>query len=161
MIVVSDTSPLCYLVLIGREGILGQLFGSVLTSVAVVRELMAAGAPELVRQWASDLPAWVQVRSPRLESKFDLDPGEASAIALANEVAADALLIDDRKGRLVAQANHIVTVGTLSLLEVASRRRLLELPEVIDDLLRTNFRVSDRLVREVLARDRRWRGQRR
>lgn len=56
MIVVSDTSPINYLVLIDRQDLLHVLFGSVLIPEAVHRELQAAGTPEPVRQFVSASP---------------------------------------------------------------------------------------------------------
>jgi predicted nucleic acid-binding protein len=83
-----------------------------------------------------------------------LDQGEAEAISLAIELKANSLLIDDRKGRNAARGRGIKTVGTLAVLEVAAERRLIGLPETIDRLRRTNFRISERMLQAALQRDR-------
>jgi len=62
MIVVSDTSPLHYLTLIGQVQILPILYKKVLIPTQVVFELTRSKTPLAVRQWASDLPGWVEVR---------------------------------------------------------------------------------------------------
>ena len=62
MIVVSDTTPLNYLVLIDAIHILPALYGSVAMPNAVHQELTAPGAPGAVRAWATRLPEWVSVQ---------------------------------------------------------------------------------------------------
>lgn len=56
MIVVADTSPLNYLILIGEENLLPKLFGRVIVPNVVFDELQAVGASAEVRQWANNLP---------------------------------------------------------------------------------------------------------
>ena len=76
MIVVSDTSPLNYLVWIGAVNILPDLFGGIAIPEAVHRELLDAGAPEPVRAWALRLPSWVAVHPTQADdATLDLDPG--------------------------------------------------------------------------------------
>jgi predicted nucleic acid-binding protein len=58
-VVVSDTSPLHYLILCGAETILPRLFRQVVIPSAVFRELQQPNTPLLVRQWASSLPTWI------------------------------------------------------------------------------------------------------
>jgi len=92
MIVVSDTSPLNYLVLIEQEDILRKLFGRVVIPQTVFDELRATGASAKVRDWASSLPAWIEVKQTNLiaDASLDvLDAGEREAILLAQELSAD------------------------------------------------------------------------
>ncbi len=56
MIVVSDTSPLNYLILIGHAEILPALFSRVVAPPAVVAEMLQPGAPEVVANWATSPP---------------------------------------------------------------------------------------------------------
>lgn len=65
-VVVSDTSPLHYLLLCGAESILPRLFRQVLIPPIVFRELQQVNTPALVCQWAASLPAWVAVLSPTI-----------------------------------------------------------------------------------------------
>jgi predicted nucleic acid-binding protein len=77
MIVVSDTSPLNYLVLIGADQVLPTLFGQVLAPPEVLAEMQHAKAPPLVSAWAQRPPAWLEVRSPKGTAHFPgLGPGE-------------------------------------------------------------------------------------
>ncbi|HEX3626340.1 MAG TPA: hypothetical protein VH280_13035 [Verrucomicrobiae bacterium] len=64
-VVVSDTSPLHYLILCGAESVLPRLFHQVLIPPTVFRELQQPNTPPLVLQWAASLPAWVAVQTPK------------------------------------------------------------------------------------------------
>lgn len=155
MIVVSDTSPLNYLVLINAIDVLPVLFREVHIPPKIVEELQRSRAPEIVKSWASSLPAWLRVESPitMLVTTVRLDPGEAQAIALAKELNADVILIDERKGRRVARENGLKTVGTLTVLEMAAELELLDLKTAMDNLLGTTFHVAAEQINAALERD--------
>src|SRR5207302_9048887 len=125
MIVVADTSPLNYLIRLGRPDVLREIYGRVLVPRAVLTELLHAEAPPEVRAWASAPPAWLEAMDVRqLDTGLpaELGPGEREAITLALEVRADVLLIDERTGRREAEARHIEVAGTLAVLLQASQR---------------------------------------
>jgi predicted nucleic acid-binding protein len=66
-VVIADTSPVNYLVLIGEVDLLVRLYGQVLIPDIVARELIDSEAPPEVARWASDFPRWVSVQgSPNL-----------------------------------------------------------------------------------------------
>jgi predicted nucleic acid-binding protein len=160
MIVVSDTSPLNYVVLLDIAHILPSLFGEVVIPTAVLAELSRPETPTKVRDWANNRPDWLRVEAPSaILSGLDLDPGETEAISIAVARKADALLIDDRKGRRVAGLQGITTISTLTVLEAAAKDNLISLPEVVEQLASTNFRVKRSLLDEALARDAARRGQ--
>jgi predicted nucleic acid-binding protein len=162
MIVVSDTSPLNYLVLLGVEHVLPKLFGEVFVPPAVLAELARSETPVLVRRWASQPPDWLRLRAPAsIMAGLDLDLGETEAISLFIELKADSLLIDDRKGRRAAAVRGLTTIGTLTMLEIAAQNGLVSLPVMIERLSCTNFRASRSMLDEALKRDaaRRGRGQ--
>lgn len=153
-VVVSDTSPLHYLLLCGAEDLLPRLFRQVLIPPTVFRELQQANTPALVRQWAASLPAWIAVQSPKAANlTLDVDAGEWEAICLALEVHADALLMDDRAGRKAARQCGLAVVGTIGLLEQAAARGLIDLPTAFARLRQTNARLDPELYRAALARD--------
>lgn len=154
MIVLSDTSPIHYLLLVGNVDVLADLFSRVIIPPAVLGELQHPHAPEIVRHWASNPPAWLIVRTPLLIApEIHLGRGEAEAICLAKEMQATLLLVDDRRARREAEARGLVVAGTLSVLEAAARRDLLDLPNAIAKLRQTNFHVADRLIQRVLDED--------
>ncbi len=154
MIVVSDTSPLRYLVLIGAVDVLPQLFGEVLVPPAVAAELAHPKSPQQVREWIDAQPQWVQLKAPRVIQALErLGPGEVEAISLALEVHADQLLIDDKAGKKRAQSLGLSAVGTLAILDLAGRRGLLDFRHALQALESgTNFRIS-RALRDQLLRD--------
>jgi predicted nucleic acid-binding protein len=67
MIVIADTGPVNYLVLIQMADLLPRLFGQVLIPLAVVAELRDPATPDPVRAWIANAPAWLQVRALRLQ----------------------------------------------------------------------------------------------
>jgi len=154
MLVVADSSPINVLIRIGHIDLLPQLFGRVLIPPEVRAELSHIRTPNSVRSFALALPAWIEVQAAgNIESIPPLDPGEEAAIALAHELHADALLIDERDGRRAATARMIPIIGTLGLLERAAQNALIKLPEAIDRLKATDFRIDPLLLLEALRRD--------
>jgi predicted nucleic acid-binding protein len=154
MIAVSDTSPLNYLILVGCIEVLPQVFGQVYAPPMVLIELGHPRSPEPVRRWASSPPDWLNVKDPAaIDSLLNLDPGETAAIALAEELKADRLLIDERDGRDVAKQRGLAVVGTLNVLNESAELDLIDLPRVIEQLRATNFHVSEKLIQGILQLD--------
>ncbi len=148
MIVVGDTSPLHYLLLIEQVAILPSLFTCVVIPQAVAAELASPGAPDLVRRWAAKPPAWLDVQpDPAQDGTLsNLDSGERSAIALALLIRVPQILMDDLDGRLEAERRNLKVTGTLGILVEAHRRRLLEFENALARLSATSFYLSPRLV---------------
>ncbi len=156
MIVVSDTSPINYLVLSRYEHVLPKLFGRVIVPPAVLRELQHSGTPADVREWVENPPAWLEVRCPSaVDPSLNLGPGEAEAISLAKELHADAVLIDERKGTRVAQRMGLTVTGTLGVLVAASQKGLIRLADAFAALPPT-FRAPESLLRELLRQAAEW-----
>ena len=155
MIVVSDTSPLNYLVLIDLQHILPQLFERILIPVAVRDELQSAGAPEAIARFMAATPAWLEIRQvAEVDLKLQhLDRGEREAITLAGSLPAASVLIDERKARLAARGHGLVVSGTLGVLDLAARRGLVNLSDALRRLEGTTFRVSPILIGLIKARD--------
>lgn len=142
MIVVSDTSPLNYLVQIGKVDVLSHLFGKIVIPIAVHEELSHEGAPQQVRDWLSSAPEWLEVReAPPYQEDSRIDRGEAEAIALARSLDAPAL-IDDRRGREYANERGVLVIGTIGVIDRAARMGLLDYIESLRQLETTNFHIS-------------------
>jgi predicted nucleic acid-binding protein len=159
--VVSDTGPLHYLVLIGAIGILPQLFTRVVVSSTVRAELDRPETPARVRAWVAQHPAWLEVRSaPTMDVPIlrTMHAGERDAIALAVELHADLLLMDDRAGVTVARTLGLVVTGTLGLLAIAHEHGLVDLETALAHLKETNFRYRQGLLDAFLARHGKPRG---
>ena len=156
MLVIADSSPIHYLFLIGHIEVLPSLYGQIIIPEIVVTELQHQRTPKTVRDWIGARPDWMDVRQSHLtasETLAELDDGERDAILLAMELGADLLLLDDRKARIEAARQNVMATGTLGVLEAASMRGLLDLPEALSRLQTTNFRVAQRLIDDLLGRD--------
>jgi hypothetical protein len=121
MIVVSDTSPLTALLTVGQTELLLRLFGEVVVPEAVNLELLRSHPK---------LPDWLQVRALREPKQARLyeatvDRGEAEAIALAQELLAELVLMDERKGRRLAREQGVQVMGLLGVVLLAKRRGLI------------------------------------
>lgn len=109
MIVISDTTPINYLVLIGAQEILHTLFGMVYIPPAVFEELTRQKTPASVRQWAENFPQWVIVQAPNeLDSTLNpaLHKGEMQVLSLAKELKPDWVLLDDWDARIAAKEKN-------------------------------------------------------
>lgn len=156
MIVIADTTPLNYLVLIQQQHLLPQLFGRVLIRPAVLEELQDPEAPGPVRSRLAGAPPWLQVQA--LHSQPDpalnyLDSGEREAIALAEELKADQILIDEIEARQEAARRKLPFIGTLGVLRRAAQLDLIDLPSTLALLQQTSFYVAPDLIRSLLDED--------
>jgi len=135
--------------------VLPRLFERVVIPPTVFAEPQQPNTPAAVQQWVQSLPAWVAVQKPTaIDSRLQVDAGERKAISLAREIHAAAVLIDDRAGRLAAAKCGLTVVGTLGLLEQASVRGWVALPEVLEGLRKTNARLDPKLVEVAIGRHR-------
>ncbi len=157
MIVVSDSSPLINLSAIGRLELLPALFGTVLVPPIVWDEItgpLGLGKPGEIELKKAE---WVEVRPCADHHLFNLlrkrlDPGEAEAIALAVELNASTLLIDERRGRTAAQQEMLSTTGILGVLIEAKRAGLLTSVTLeLDALLTFGFFIHQDLYEHVKA----------
>ena len=155
MIAVADTSPLCYLILIGEIELLPKLFNQVLAPRAVIDELRHADAPEAVRCWASNAPSWLSVKAGGSLQSLGLEKlqaGELAAILLAESIKADILLLDEKAARRIAAGRGFRVTGTLGILGEAAARGLVKMTPAIDRLRLTNFRASPALLKATMDR---------
>lgn len=158
-VVVSDTSPLHYLILCSVDSVLPRLFERVIIPPTVFDEIQHSNTPALVREWGRSMPAWVSVQKPSsLDFSLNIDVGELEAICLAREIHAAAVLIDDRAGRNAAMQCGVHVIGTLGLLELAAQRGWIDLPQVLERLQQTNARLDPRLIAAALERHTAWLG---
>lgn len=145
VVVITDAS--CFIILdkINALHLLSILFAKVITT------------PEIANEYSKTLPDWVfiqQVQNQDLQNQIKelVDPGEASAIALATEVKCDYLLTDDRAARKLAEQRGISVKGSVGVLLYAKQQNVVPLIRPYLDLIqKTNFRISQILVDKLLV----------
>lgn len=162
-VVIADAGPLIAFSRAGALHLLPSLFGEVWITDAVREEVCDAGVfPEqdsilaalaagTLRSVAVDMAHW----QPRYAG---IDPGEASAIAFAEAVNATAdaralLIVDDRLGRLEAQARGLAIIGTAALVGLAKTRGLIpRADEVLRAMQTKGYFLGNAVVRTILDR---------
>lgn len=157
MIVVANTSPICYLLLIGYVDVLPMLFGRVNIPQAVCNELGEEGAPAVVQTWIAQPPAWLEVQHVVTEHDPTLNrlhQGEREAILLAERLGTDLILLDEKAARQVAAGRGLNVTGLLGILDEAATRGLIDLPRSVERLQQTTFRASPPLLKSLLDRHR-------
>ena len=154
MTVVSDTSPLNYLAITQCEDLLKTLFRKIAVPAAVMSELHSENAPAAVREWLGGNPDWIEVHQVQIPENYlsGLGHGEREAIYLATKIGADALLMDETKGRIAAQRLNLHVMGTLGILDAAALRHLVDLPSVLGKLKETTFRATPDLLESLLKK---------
>ncbi|HRG47577.1 MAG TPA: DUF3368 domain-containing protein [Leptospiraceae bacterium] len=152
MIVISDTSPFIALLNINKIELLHTLYGKIIIPNGVREELFRnkfnqKSILELLRK------DYVQVFDLTDRILYHsliqyLDAGESEAIALAVELNADLLLIDEKKGRIEAEKQGLKVIGTLGILIDAKRKGLISnLSDTIEELKsKIGFRLHPSLI---------------
>jgi len=144
--ILSDTSCLILLDKIGELDLLHKVFGEIVITQTVAGEY---GLP---------LPIWISVQNPFNQNyqkilEASVDKGEASAIALAVELVDCLLIIDDLKGRNLAQALGIEITGTLGvILQAKLSGKINSIKPLLEKIKRTDFHISDKLEKQILAK---------
>jgi predicted nucleic acid-binding protein len=156
MIVVSNSTPLISLTWINRFDLFQTLYNSLVVPDAVWHEVVNKG---INRPGALEVQnaSWIQTQTVKNRSlvkalQQDLDAGEAEAIALALELNADLLIMDERLGRRTAQHFDLSMIGTVGVLISARQQGLIDFLKPELDKLRNlaGFRLSENLYQQVL-----------
>lgn len=156
MIVVSDTSPICYLLLINQIEILQTLYRVVTIPQVVASELSASASPPMVKNWIAQPPKWLQIQSIEISQTIELttlDPGERAAILLAERLEADLVILDDKAARQIAVERGLKIVGLLGIIKDAARSGLLDLGRTFEQLQEVGFWVAPSLLERLLTED--------
>lgn len=156
MIVASNTSPIVNLAVIGWLELLQKLYGKVFIPQSVEHEIavIGAGQPGAMEiqtlEWIESREVMDRVLVTALQA--ELDAGEAEAIALAIQLEADLLLMDERRGREVSYRFGLQFTGLLGVLVEAKHKRYIsKVKPLLDDLIaEAGFWVGNRLYDQVL-----------
>lgn len=157
MTVVCNTSPISNLAAIGQLALLNQVYGSIVVPLAVVDEIAKVAA---IYTQAALVPSqpWILIQSvtdrtlvQRLQGK-KLDLGESEAIAIALELDAELLIIDEQLGRRIAVSEGLNITGLIGvLLEAKNRELIAKVKPLVDDLIvQARFRISTQLYTDIL-----------
>jgi predicted nucleic acid-binding protein len=157
MIVVSNTSPLTNLATIGQFDLLRRLYVNLHIPQGVWDELNAGGQRWPGRDEAA-AANWIERHTVQnqalvLALRRDLDRGEAESIALALELSADLVLMDEREGRRAAQQMGLNVIGVVGILLEAKAQQVIDnLRPHLDALRQTaGFYLSESLYQHALA----------
>ena len=158
--VVADTGPLIALARVARLELLRQRYGRVVVPPAVHAELALDSDRSGARALSGAFNAgWLTIGSVTSSGSVRelaglLDPGEAEALALAEQEAARFLLVDDARGRGIARSRDIAVVGAVGVLLAAKSHRgeIAAVSPILEALTNTGYRLSPRLVAGLLDR---------
>jgi hypothetical protein len=156
--VVSNTSPLINLAAIGLLNLLPQLYTTITIPPAVHMEITVTGRG-LPGATEGETADWIHVQSVTntvLVTTLlqQVNPGEAEAIALSVESSAQLLLIDERKGRSLANAYGLSVAGIIGVLSLAKERTMIpSVRPALNDLRRFGFWINQNLYDHVLRQE--------
>ncbi len=166
MIAVCDMGPLHYLVLIDCDHVLPRIFDRVVTArVVIEREMADPHTPEVVRQWATDVPSWLEILEPKhvedipaLGKQGVRGDGDRAIISLAREEGANVVVMDDLMATREVKRRGIEPIWTLQVLDEAAGRGFIgDLSETLGRLEReTTFYVGEKaraVIEDMKRRD--------
>lgn len=158
MIVVSNASPLIILSKLGQFDLLSRFFTEIIIAQEVWHEVVVKGAG-LPGATEVQRASWVRVEAVNnaaqlaaWQAQHNLGLGELATILLAQELAADFALIDERRARLLAQAEGVAPFGTIGILELGYRKgEIIDLRQTYQSLLTVGARVDRRVLNQSLV----------
>lgn len=144
-IVITDASCFILLDKIDALFVLEELYMEVITT------------PEIAAEYGKRLPRWVDVKAVQNRELLytyaeSIDIGEASAMALANEIHADLLILDDGAARKFAEKLKLEITGSMGVLLNAKKNNIItEIRPYLDKIQQTNFRISSSIISRILS----------
>ena len=152
MLIIADSSALIALATCQGLDVLLKLYNDVKVPQAVYDEVASPQKP-LATTLASFLTGRIETvnMTNLILAVGDLGQGEIEAMALYKQLSADALLIDDRRARLIAEYNQIYCIGALGVLLLAKQQRLIErVTPFVEKLRASPIYYGDALLSKVL-----------
>ena len=143
-IIISDTSVLIILSNINELDLLQKVYGKIITTAVIAKK------------FNEPLPQWIEIRdivNPESQKILEtqIDKGEASAIALALETPHSLILLDDYKGRKMAQNLGLKFTGTIGVIIKAKLSGIItSIKPIILKIRQTNFRLSEDIEKQAL-----------
>jgi predicted nucleic acid-binding protein len=143
-VIIADASCLILLTNIGELELLHRTYRNIFTT------------PDVLAEYRQALPQWISVQTPsdvrrQRELETTLDRGEASAIALALESEDCTVILDDNQARKFAIQLGVSVIGTVGVIgEAKSLGVITSVKPLLDKITKTNFRLSENVVHEIL-----------
>lgn len=153
MIIVSDSSPLIALAIIGKLNLLEKLYEEIVVPFAVYKEVTEKEKP-----FSKELRLFLSNRTKQIANRLavevlisDIGIGESESIVLALEEKPDLVLIDDLKARKFAKMYGLEIIGTMGILLKAKKKGLItEIKPLITELLSNGIRIGNRIIEMTL-----------
>lgn len=155
MIVVSNSTVFIGLAKIGKLNLLPDLFSKIHIPKEVYKELTERGKKKAGAGKIKNA-RWIKALSVKDRTQVNflmagLDKGESEVLSLAKELNADLILLDDEKARKTAALAGFSIMGIIGILLLSKERGMLKrIRPYLEDLKRKKFRISDRVILEVL-----------
>jgi uncharacterized protein len=143
-IVISNSTCLIGLERIGKLDILEKLYGEIIISEAVQKEVNLSPTP------------WIKVEKVNNREAlrflmFEIDEGEAETIILGTERPGAVLILDEKKARKIARRLNLTITGLMAVLLKAKEKKIISsIKKTIEELEAANFRLSEEIKRKVL-----------
>lgn len=158
MRIVSNMSPILNLAIIGQLALLRQQCGQIIIPNAVFDEFrLEQNLPGTAEISAAIKEGWISVRAPSRRDQVlllarELDKGESEAIALALELKAELIVVDERDARRVFNSLRLNVIGVVGILAKAYKEgHLLSLENTILELKeKPGFYIDNKLTQAIL-----------
>ncbi|MBC8488691.1 MAG: DUF3368 domain-containing protein [Bacteroidetes bacterium] len=143
---ISDTSCIILFDKIGELDLLQRTYGVITTT------------PEVIEEYGKPVPDWIEIKTvinKNKQKEFEkiVDWGEASAIALALELKKSILIIDDKRGRKLANKLNIKMTGTLGTLLKAKQRGVIQsVRQLLEKLKQIDYWISEDIANGILKK---------
>ena len=148
-VVVSNASPLIFLMQIKKLELLRKLFGKVLITTIVYEEIKNKEQKLILQEEIKK--GWIRkLKAPKLDVIHDLDMGEASSIALALQYKKSLFIVDDMQARRFSESIGLEIIGTIGVLILAKRKKLLSnVLSLLEEANAFGFWISKKVYEDI------------
>jgi hypothetical protein len=157
-LIVVNTSPLLALDACNQIDVLRSLYARIIVPEEVEKELCPGGKTRILLPGGLTTAhrTWIEVvplsSPPKASLSMSLDAGEAAVIALALELGASQVLIDERKGWREASREGLITVGSVGIILLAKRKGLiLEVKPHLYEMRNKGIRLGQKVIDDAIV----------
>ncbi len=158
--IVSNTSPIINLAKIDKLDLIEKLYQNIIIPAAVYKELIMSGQDKenipAIKSLIDNKIIYVQeIQNSALTRALeqDLDPGESETIALAVEINADLVILDEREARETAEIYKLKKTGFIGILLKAKQKGFIDsVKKYLDRAIEKGFWIDERLYRSIIKK---------